>query len=81
MDDHGNNSYSFFTSDTMSLEQIRAAPGILWLLLAKALTLSKDQSLIVQMEHIAGGGVESTANNLIYRVKLAPLPHCITCIA
>jgi len=80
MDDHGNNSYSFFTSDRMSLEQIRAAPGILWLLLAKALTLSKDQSLIVQMKHIAGG-VESTANNLINRVKLAPLPPCITCIA
>jgi hypothetical protein len=38
-------------------------------LLAKAPTLSKDQSLIVQMENIAGG-VESTANKLIYRVKL-----------
>jgi hypothetical protein len=48
---------------------IRAAPGILWILLAKAPTLPKDQSLIVQMEHIAGG-VESIANKLIYRVKL-----------
>jgi hypothetical protein len=70
MDDHGNNSYrSFFMSDRMSLEQIRAAPGILWILLAKAPTLPKDRSLIVQMEHIAGG-VESIANKLIYRVKL-----------
>jgi len=76
MDDHGNNSYkSFFTSDRMSLEQIRAAPGILWLLLAKASTLSKDQSLVVQMEHIAGG-VESTANKLIYRVKLYFIASC-----